>query len=83
MGEGHCEQCRILLAEASSAISAHLAALSRLSEAVSLGDSVILIDRLRETVRATSAARGVAVERYEKHNAVHQIKVMTAGQFPE
>jgi hypothetical protein len=83
MSEGACERCRILLGEASRAISAHLAAVSRLSEAIRTGDSVILTDRLRETIRVNSTAREVAVGRYENHRSDHQLKVMTAGfQFP-
>jgi hypothetical protein len=52
---------------------------SRLSEAIREGDSVILTDRLRETLRVTSTARAVAVDRYENHKSDHQLKVMTAG----
>jgi hypothetical protein len=84
MSEGNCEQCRILLNEVSSAISAHVATVSLLAEAVSLSEPVSLLDRLRETVRATSSARETAVERYENHVSAHQLKVMTAGsQFWE
>jgi hypothetical protein len=84
MSEGDCKQCRILLGEASRVISAHLAAVSRLSEAIQADDSVILTNRLRETVRITSAAREVVIERYENHRSDHQLKVMTAGfKFPE
>ena len=84
MSEGSCEQCRILLNEVSRAISAHVAAVSLLAEAVSLGEPVSLLDRLKEAVRATSTARETAVERYENHVSAHQLKVMAAGsQFWE
>jgi hypothetical protein len=84
MSEGDCERCRTLLREASNAISSHVAAVSLLSEAVSLSEPARLIDRLKEAVRATSTAREYAVERYENHRSAHQLKVMTAGsRFPE
>jgi hypothetical protein len=84
MSEGACERCRILLDEASSAISAHVAAVSLLAEAVSLSETANSINRLREAVRATSAARQVTVECYENHRTAHELKVMTAGSgFPE
>jgi hypothetical protein len=79
MSEGDCKHCRTLLGEASRAISSHLTAISRFEEAIRESDSVILTDRLRETVRVTSTAREVAVERYENHKSEHQLKVMTVG----
>jgi hypothetical protein len=84
MGEGACERCKILLDEASSAISAHVAALSLLAEAVSLSETADSLNRLKEAVRATSAARQVIVERYKNHRSAHELKVMTAvSGFPE
>jgi hypothetical protein len=84
MSEGACGQCRILLEEASRAISAHVAAISLLAEAVSLREAADSIDRLMETVRAASTARQMTVERYENHRSAHELKVMTAGSgFPE
>jgi hypothetical protein len=84
MSEGDCERCRILLREASSAISAHVGAVSLLAEAVSLCEALDSLNRLKEAVRATSAAREITVERYENHRSAHQLKVMTAGsRFPE
>ena len=79
MSEGDCERCRILLKEASSAISAHVGTVSLLAEAVSLSEPVNLLDRLKEAVRATSTARETAVECYENHRSAHELKVMTAG----
>ena len=79
MSEGRCEQCRILLKEASGAISAHAGAVSLLAEAVSLSESLSSLDRLEEAVRATSVAREIAVEEYENHRSAHELKVMTAG----
>jgi hypothetical protein len=79
MSEENCGQCRILLNEVFRAISAHGATVSLLAEAVSLGEPVSLLDRLKEAVRATSTARETAVERCENHISVHQLKVMTAG----
>ena len=79
MSEENCEQCRILLNEAFSAISAHGGAVSLLAEAVGLGEPVNSLDRLKEAVRATNTARETAVERCENHISVHQLKVMTAG----
>ena len=79
MSEGACERCRILLDEASRAISAHVTAVSLLAEAVSLREPTDSIDRLKETVRAMSAARQMAVECYENHRSAHELKVMTAG----
>jgi hypothetical protein len=78
MSEGNCEQCRILLNEVSSATCAHLATVSLLAEAVSLGEPVNLLDRLKEAIRATSAAREIAVERYENHRCAHELKVIAA-----
>jgi len=84
MSEGDCERCRILLKEASSAISSHVAAASLLAEAVSLSEPAGSLDRLKEAVRASSTAREVTIEQYENHRSAHQLKVMTAGsRFPE
>jgi len=84
MTEGTCERCRILLKEASSAISSHVAAVSLLAEAVSLSEPAASLHRLKEAVRATSTAREITVEHYENHRSAHQLKVMTAGsRFPE
>jgi hypothetical protein len=84
MSEGDCERCRILLREASSAISAHVGAVSLLAEAVSLSESANSLYRLEMAVRATSFAHEIAVEHYENHRSFHELKVMTAGSgFPE
>jgi hypothetical protein len=84
MSEGNCERCRILLKEASSAISSHIAAVSLLAEAVSLSEAAGSLDRLKAAVCATSTAREITVEHYENHRSSHRLKVMTAGsRFPE
>jgi hypothetical protein len=84
MSEGDCKPCRSLVDEASRAISAHVTAVSLLGDAVSLSETAESINRLKEAVRATSAARQIAVECYENHRAAHELKVMTAGsRFPE
>jgi uncharacterized protein YycO len=79
MSEGDCKKCRILLSEASSAISAHVGAVSLLAEAVSLSESRNSLGRLEAAISATSVAREIAVERYENHRLAHELKVMTAG----
>ncbi len=84
MSEGACERCRMLLDEASSAISAHVAAVSLLAEAVSLSETAGSIDQLQQAVRATSAARQMTIECYENHKVAHELKVRGAGSgFPE
>jgi hypothetical protein len=78
MSEARCERCRILLREASSAISAHIGAVALLSEAVSVRESRASIDRLEAAVRATSLDHEVAVGRYEDHRRAHELSVMAA-----
>lgn len=78
VGEGGCERCRILLAEASNAISAHAGALSLLAEAVAAGGS-LEVAQLETAIHALSGGREIAIENYENHRSAHELKVMTAG----
>jgi hypothetical protein len=78
MGQKGCEQCRILLEGAGTAISAHAKAIADLAGAV--GDSPdATLGPLEAAVRDTSAALESAVERYENHQSTHELKGMTAG----
>lgn len=79
MGEGNCEQCRILLEKAAEAISAHAKAISDLAEGVGRSFEVSASALLERAASTTGILVEKAVERYENHRSTHELKVMTAG----
>jgi hypothetical protein len=73
-----CQQCKSLLDQAASAISAHAKAVARLSGTVG-SDAEVDLRSLEAEVRATSVERETAVAQYENHRAYHDAKAMAAG----
>jgi hypothetical protein len=73
MGKNDCEQCRILLKEASTAISAQALAESLLDDFVD-SEPPESLDRLKVVAHKISAACETAVERYENHRFAHELR---------
>jgi hypothetical protein len=79
MSIADCPLCKELVEAAELSIRKHLEATTELTSAVQKGASENAVSALRVRLQARSLDRENAVAIYERHQAGHGVKTMTAG----